>query len=174
MKHLQNNKGGAGILLFGLFSFLFVIVLMAALFQNYSILAAAGKVHSSMEKVALTAVARQTEKTYFSKRESWHGAYQTDGSNWQESIQFMDGVAQLNEMLHFQRDGSTLTKYREDGSLFYRLKDIVVLVDNPTLKQDRTIQATVSCIFEMPLRFGSIHRTISVPMSVTAENTPKF
>ena len=86
----------------------------------------------------------------------------------------MDGVAQLNEMLHFQRDGDILTKYREDGSLFYRLKDIVVLVDNPTLKQDRTIQATVSCTFEMPLRFGSIHRTISVPMSVTAENTPKF
>ncbi len=172
MKHLNNNHGSAVPLILAI-TFL-LLCLVGALFQNYAVIAVADTIHSSMEKVAFTAVARQTETTYSSKRESWHGAYQTDGSDWQESIQFMDGISQLNGMLHFQRDGDILTKYNSNGSMLCRLSSIVVLVDNPALKQDRTIQATVSCTFEMPLRFGSIHRTISVPMSVTAENTPKF
>ena len=135
MKYLKNNKGGMGIFVLGLFIFLFLFVLIVALCQNYSSFAVVKTVHSVMEKTAVTAIARQTENTYASKRESNHGAYQTDGIEWTEKIQSVDGATQLNKMLKIEQNGDTLTKYTVDGSLLYRLSNIDITISNPKIKE---------------------------------------
>ena len=174
MKSLKNNQGGMGILIFGLFGILFVFVIAIALFQNYSVLAAAYTVRSSMEKTALTIVARQTETTYSSKRESNHGAYRSNGTDWNEEIYHINAAQQLNEMLHITRQGDTLTKYNSNHSLLYRLHNISFAINNPDLHSKQTLKATISLTFEMPITFGNLHHTIMVPMSVTAENKQKY
>lgn len=67
IRHLQNDRGGAGFLL-GLFVIVFILMLISALFQNYAVLASVNTVHAAMEKAALTAIARQTEQTSIQER----------------------------------------------------------------------------------------------------------
>lgn len=175
IRHLQNDRGGAGLLL-GIFVTVFILMLISALFQNYAVLASVNTVHAAMEKVALTAIARQTEQTYQSKRESYHGAYSSeDGSGWDAELMYPDAVSQLKEMLEVQRQANKLVKYDDTGKMLYQLSNISLELDNPDFQsEDAPLRAIVSLDFEMPLKLGTIERPIQVHLKVTAENKTKY
>lgn len=141
-RHLQNNQGGASLFL-GLFGVIFALALISALFQNYSAIMSVKTVHAAMEKAALTAVTRQTEQTYQSKRESYHGAYSnSDGAGWHALMADSDVVAQLNEMLLTQHQSGKLVKYDNEGNAIYWLENISLAIENPDFQsQDAPLQA---------------------------------
>ena len=167
-RHLQNNQGGASLFL-GLFGVIFALALISALFQNYSAIMSVKTVHAAMEKAALTAVTRQTEQTYQSKRESYHGAYSnSDGAGWHALMADSDVVAQLKEMLSVHYQSGQLIKYDKK-------ENISLVMQNPDFQsQDAPLQAVVSLDFNMPLKLGSIEHPIQVHLKVTAENKTKY
>lgn len=173
-KPLNNNRGGANILILGIFVFLFLMTILATLFQNYALFSTVYATQDSMQKTALTILSRQTETTYASKRESNHGAYTPTGSDWLESIQSVDAVAQLNTMVKATRQGDTLIRYGSDHTVLYRLKNIRFTIENPKIHQQQTLKATLSLLLEVPVRFGSLQSVIDLPISVTAENKTKY
>lgn len=174
-RHLQNNQGGASLFL-GLFGVIFALALISALFQNYSAIMSVKTVHAAMEKAALTADTRQTEQTYQSKRESYHGAYSnSDGAGWHALMADSDVVAQLKEMLSVHYQSGQLIKYDKKGDLIYLLENISLVMQNPDFQsQDAPLQAVLSLDFNMPLKLGSIEHPIQVHLKVTAENKTKY
>lgn len=170
MKHLSNNRGSATPLILAItFS---LLCLVGALYQNYLTIAAVRNIYACMEKTALTAIARQSEATYSSKRESYHGGYSS--SDWSEWIVDVDAPTKLNEMLQITRSGDSLVSY-SGSDLNYRISDIMLLIQNPALAEStQTLKATISLSVELPMKFGTVQRNVTVPLSVTAENKPKF
>lgn len=170
MKHLNNNRGSATPLILAItFS---LLCLIGALYQNYLTIAAVRNIYACMEKTALTAIARQSEATYSSKRESYHGGYSSN--DWSEWIVDVDAPSKLNEMLQITRSGDTLVSYT-GSDLNYRITDVTLSIQNPALAEStKTLKASISLSVELPVKFGTLQNNVTVPLSVTVENKPKF
>ena len=171
MKALKNNDGSAFPLILVV---IFVILCMVAVLWQNGIAVATGRtVKTAMQKTALTAITRNSEETYFSKRKGYAGAYEKAAA-WDENLEVINAAAQLKEILHLTEQGADLVKLDEKGNELFRLQDIMLTVKNPDFKNSDDLQATLDLVLIMPVKYGTENTTAKVPMHVEAKNKSKF
>ena len=130
-------------------------------------------VKTAMQKTALTAITRNSEETFPSKREGYTGAYEKTG-DWRESVEVINAAAQLKEILHLTEQGDDLVKLDAAGKELYRLQKISLKINNPSFKNSADLQATLNLTLIMPVRYGTGKTVAKVPMQVEAKNKSKF
>lgn len=170
MKVFKNNRGSAMPLI--VVAVFFVLGIAAVLVQNYSFTATARSVRAAMEQTAQTAIVRNSEETYGSKRESFAGAYNVAGAS---TAQRIDAKSQLQSILKLTAQGTALVKYDSNGRELYRLQNIILQLQNPPHKQSvQPFAAVITLKLVLPAKYGDVAGNVTVPLTVRAENPNKF
>ncbi|MEG0396149.1 MAG: hypothetical protein RR612_05435, partial [Oscillospiraceae bacterium] len=130
-------------------------------------------VKAAMQKTALTAITRNSEETFPSKREGYTGAYEKS-EEWNESIEVINAAAQLKAILHLTEHGDDLVKLDAFGTELYRLQKISLKINNPSFKNSDDLQSTLNLTLVMPVRYGTVKTVANVAMHVEAKNRNKF
>ncbi|MEG0304320.1 MAG: hypothetical protein RR635_01355 [Oscillospiraceae bacterium] len=170
IKAIKNNRGSAMPLI--VVAVFFILGITAALVRNYSFIATARSVRAAMEQTAQTAIVRNNEETYGSKRESFAGAYNVAGMS---TAQHIDARGQLQSILNLTAQSADLVKYDSNAEEIYRLKNISLQLQNPPHRQsEQPFAATVKLSLVLPAKYGDAVGSVTVPLAVRAENPNKF
>lgn len=173
MTALENNKGSAS---FFILPVIFcVLALVGMLWQVAIIGSEAHRVHSAMQRVALSVMAENADNSYYTKREGYTGAFEK-GTDWQDVSTTVDAGALLANQLGLVADGDGYCKQDANGEVIYRISDIVVRVNNTApLNNSELFDTSIQLCLLFPIYTPIVDATdVEITIAATAANPSKF
>lgn len=181
MKYFQKllkDKSGASILL-GSFVALSIFIGTCVIWEYLHLKTVSIGIRDAFQSAVTSVCTENYTNVYYGIREGYTGAYQLQGSSWDENIDSGDLCSKMDSILGTQQEESEHVKY-VDGKKIYSFSDLTVQMantpfapDHPQSAQKFTAVAYVT--LNVPLEFGWGNLPPMTPrIKVTAGYSAKF
>lgn len=177
MKKLLKDKAGM--------SYVFVCMILLSLciivgfaIQYVQIFSTIRYVQGKTENEAQTIAREMIENNYLGIKQGTSKSYTLGAdnnidSNIDNSEIAEQGFSALASSLNAEVKGSEIIK-EDTTSVYYKLTDVTISVDNPDLSKKQQLSVTISYTINVPLMFyGKSYAPISIPRTVTYQYDAK-
>lgn len=178
LRKVLKDKSGASIIM-GSFVALAIFVGSCFLWEYLHLKAVSIGIRDAFQNAVTTVCTENYSNVYNGIREGYTGAYQLQGSNWEENIDSGDIASKLDNLLGTQQVGSEHVKY-VSGKEIYSFSDLSIQFSDTPLAPDdsgsaQTFTAVGYVTLSVPLEFGWGHLPPMTPrIKVTAGYSAKY
>lgn len=176
-KVLKNHRGSSFPLTIAIT--LSLLFLVCGISEYLRLLIIAQGVRDALQTSVISTVNDNYDDVYHGVREGYSGAYQPMAGDFEESLDYGDVYAMLEETLGLAYSGSYRTKYTTEGKIEFRVWGLDIDIQNPALasgeQAGQRFKADCSIELEVPVSFaGQLLPSMRITVRTSAGYTPRF
>ncbi|MFR9542923.1 hypothetical protein RFF05_17930 [Bengtsoniella intestinalis] len=174
---LANTKGSAVPLTVAIT--LALLLLFTGISEYFRLMLIAQGVRDTLQTAVIAVVNDNYDDVYHSVREGYSGAYRPVAETFEESLDYSDIYALMDDTLGLTYDNGYYVQYTSQGEVEYRLWGLDVDIENAPISsgdiasQRFVVDSTLK--LEVPVSFGgTLLPSMTITLKTSAGYTPRF